>query len=65
MQSEKITAFSTAVIAFVTVIGLMAGFYYNLFTSEVKTLSIIMLELLFLIMLWAFIIWMGRKIKHE
>ena len=28
MQSEKITASSTAVIAFATVIGLMFGFYY-------------------------------------
>lgn len=65
MQYDQINALSTAVIAFVTIIGLMTGFYYNLWASDVKALTIIMLEFLFLMMLWIFTIWTRRKIKHE
>ena len=50
MQSERITAFSTAVIAFGSVIGLMVGFYYNLKTSAAETLTITISELLFIFM---------------
>jgi len=65
MQSERITALSTAVIAFATVIGLMFGFYYNLKISNVNTSIIILLELLFLTSMMLFIMTIRRKIKHE
>ena len=65
MQSERITALSTAVIAFATVIGLMFGFYYNLKISNINTSIIILLELLFLTSMMLFIMTIWRKIKHE
>ncbi len=34
MESDEIGALSEAVIAFVTIIGLMVGFYYNLKISN-------------------------------
>ena len=49
MNSDKISAISTAVIAFVTIIGLMIGFYYNLKSSNTKVLYILIFELLILI----------------
>ena len=62
MEANNINALSTATIAFVTIIGLMFGFYYNLKISNTNFWRIIFLELLFIIALGLFIIWMKWRI---
>ena len=44
MDSHQISAISTSVIAFMTIIGLMFGFYYNLRTTNTRILHIIIFE---------------------
>ncbi len=61
MKSNSLSAISTAVIAFVTIIGLMFGFYYNLKIMNVKIAYISMFELFFVISIWLF----TSRIKEE
>jgi len=64
MYYEKVNAISTAVISFVTVIGLIIGFYYNLISRDTKLVNIIILEIFMLTMIGLFLIWIltrGRK----
>ena len=66
MKPNELNALSTAVIAFVTVIGVLVGLYYNLKTFKFETLYIMFIELLFLIALSLFIFWIKRGgIKDE
>lgn len=52
MRTDKLNALSTATIAFVTIIGLMVGFYYNLKESNTGSINIIILESLFVISIY-------------
>jgi len=61
MDSHQISAISTSVIAFMTIIGLMFGFYYNLRTTNTRILHIIIFEALFLVSVWLFILWIKRR----
>lgn len=65
MNSSNINALATSVIAFVTIIGLMFGFYYNLKIFNVKTISVVLLELIFVIIIWLFISGVRGVIKNE
>jgi len=65
MEANKINALSTAVIAFVTIIGLMFGFYYNLKAAGTKSLYIAFFELLIIIAIWLFVSWIRGGIKNE
>lgn len=62
MKIEFINALSTAVIAFVTVIATLVGFYYNLSATRVNLINIASLQILFLICLWQFIVWVTGEI---
>ena len=57
MQNEIINTVSTAVIAFVTILGSMFGFFYGLKSEGVSLLSRFAFESIFIIALWQFIIW--------
>ena len=57
MQIDIINVISTAVIAFVTVLGSMFGFFYGLKNEGVSLLSRLVFELVFIIALWQFILW--------
>ncbi|MBI2499010.1 hypothetical protein HYV88_02095 [Candidatus Woesearchaeota archaeon] len=61
MKAEKISALATSTIAFVTIIGLMVGFYYNLKSSNINIFYIIIFELLFVLAIGLFISWRGVK----
>jgi cytochrome b subunit of formate dehydrogenase len=65
MEMAHITALSTAIIAFVTVIGLMFGFYYNLQIIGAPLSYILALELVFLGTLWSFTTWIQGRMKRE
>jgi len=65
MKAEKVGALATSVIAFVTIIGLMVGFYYNLKSSNVKFLYILIFEFLFILAIWLFISWMRGETNEE
>ena len=65
MKAEKVGALATSVIAFVTIIGLMVGFYYNLKSSNIKFLYIIIFEFLFILATWLFISWIRGEINEE
>ena len=64
MNPDNINALSTAVLAFVTILGLMVGFYYNLRTSGITLTWIIVWELLFLAIVWFFTSWVKGGMKH-
>lgn len=57
MNSENVNALSTSVIAFVTIIG----FYYNLISSNIGIFYILVLQVLFLIMIFLFLL----KVKYS
>ena len=57
MDAENINAVSTAVIAFVTVIGAIAGLYYHLWQVGTSIHNIIILEIAFIILIVAFMEW--------
>lgn len=61
MNAEGINALSTAVIAFVTVIASMVGFYFNLRGSNTESALIILLELFFVVAVLVFIRWIKRR----
>ena len=65
MKAEKVGALATSVIAFVTIIGLMVGFYYNLKSSNIKVLYIIIFEFIFILATWLFISWIRGEINEE
>ncbi|HLD15410.1 MAG TPA: hypothetical protein VJB94_02420 [Candidatus Nanoarchaeia archaeon] len=65
MDSDKINALSTAIIAFVTILGLAIGFYYNLKSANAKVLNIWVLELFLATIVLAFTIIIERNIKNE
>ena len=65
MQSNKINALAMAVVAFVTVIVAMFGFYYNLKTSETHLGWILVFELLFLVAVGIFVSWVKGGMKNE
>lgn len=55
MDVSKITALATAVIAFVTVIATMVGFWLNLRAAGIVAVKIIIFEMLFVIAVILFI----------
>ncbi len=65
MDASSINAMSTAVIAFITVIATMVGFYYNLQQVGTKLHNIIIWELVLIISIWAFIKWINERSKKE
>ena len=62
---DRINALSTSVIAFITGLGLMVGFYFNLKASNTKLSYIITLELLFVVAVWLFISWVKGGMENE
>ena len=65
MNTDQVNALSTSVIAFVTIIGLMVGFYYNLKATKTSILYIILFELLFVAAVWLFTSWVKGGMKNE
>jgi len=65
MNAENISALSTSIIAFVTIIGLMVGFYYNLKATNTAIIYIIAFELLFIVAVWLFTSWVKGGMKNE
>lgn len=65
MHYNKINALAMAVVAFVTVIVAMFGFYYNLKTSGTHIRWILVLEFYFLIAIGLFISWVKGGMKNE
>ncbi|MDP4012208.1 MAG: hypothetical protein Q8R00_01215 [Candidatus Nanoarchaeia archaeon] len=63
MKVENVNAVSTVVIAFVTVVGAMFGFYYGLKNEGLSLLSRMGFELIFVFALWQFIVWIKRGIN--
>ena len=61
MQAEIINAISTSVIAFITLIASMFGFYYNLTSIGVQLAYIILFELMFLCAVWSFTLWIKNR----
>lgn len=61
MNSRNINAISTSVIAFVTVIVAMFGFYINL-KSTITLKWIIVFEFYFLIAMLLFVLWVKDKV---
>lgn len=61
MQAEIINAISTSVIAFITLIASMFGFYYNLTSIGVQIVYIIVFELMFLGVVLIFMKWITRR----
>lgn len=57
MHVERINALATAVIAFVTILAIMGGMWYNLNSSGLQFRYIALLELLFVVAVWIFISW--------
>ena len=64
MKSGDINALATSVIAFITVIGLMVGFYYNLKTANIKLYEILFYELLFIIAISLCILWIRGVMEN-
>ena len=65
MNPNDINALATSVIAFITIIGLMFGFYYNLKTFNIKLNYILVFELLFVIAISFFISGVRGVMKDE
>ena len=61
MKAENINAVATSTIAFVTILGLMVGFYFNLQSAGIRIIYIVVFELLFVIAIVLFIIWVNGK----
>mgnify|MGYP001591177670 CR=1 FL=1 len=64
MHSDRVNTISTAVIAFVTVLGLAIGFYYNLKSINTKELYIWILEILLLTLIALFTKRINEIIKN-
>ena len=65
METNKVNALSTATIAFVTILGLMIGFYYNLTTTDTKVLYILILEIIMIISVILFTMIINRWTKED
>ena len=65
MDPDSLGALSTSVIAFVAIISLMFGFYYNIKTANTRMSHIITLELLFIIALGLFVMRMKWRIDTK
>ena len=65
MKSDNVNTISTALISFITIIGLMVGFYYNAKSFNTNLIYIILFELMFILAVFIFILWIKRKIKND
>ena len=65
MNAEEINALATSVIAFVTVLVAMVGFYNDLQQVGTNIRNIIIFELIFILSMWAFVIWIKGRSKGE
>lgn len=63
MTAESISALSTAVIAFVTIIVAMVGFYYNLKLAGLNLQKTLFFEGIFTLTTLFFVLWIKRKVK--
>ena len=61
MDAENINALSTAIIAFITFIATAVGFYYNLRQVGTKIHNILILEGIFFLMVWLYVVWVRWK----
>lgn len=64
MSSKNVNAIATSVIAFVTIIAAMVGFYINL-KSTFTIKWIIYLESVFVVIILFFIIWVKTKVVKK
>lgn len=64
MIFEKINTISTAIIAYVTMVGLMSGLYFNLKALNISLIYILLFETIFIFSIWLFISWIKIKVKN-
>ncbi len=64
-RAERISALSSAIIAFVTVLGLMVGLYYNLRATNTKLFDIFIFESIFIVTIFSIIVWLMHHMKEE
>lgn len=62
MTAESISALSTAVIAFVTIIVAMVGFYYNLKSAGLNLQKTLFFEGIFALTPLLFVLWVKRRV---
>ncbi len=62
-RAERINAVASAIIAFITILGLMIGLYFNLKTSKVNFSTIFIFELILIIMVLFILGWLWRYIN--
>ena len=65
MKTNRVSALSTAVIAFATILGLITALYYYLESLRTKTLYIWIAELLVIVMILTFLISMNRMVERN
>ncbi len=65
MYDDKINIISTALIAYLSTVGLMTGLYFNMKPLNIGLFYIILFELMFTITIFIFIIWIKKRIKNE
>ena len=63
MKPETVNALSSAVIAFVTVLGLMGWLYYNMRAFRVSLWIIIILEIILFSTILIYTSWVVNKLK--
>lgn len=63
MKAETVNALSSAVIAFVTIVGLLVGLYFNL-KETTKFHYILIFELLLIIAVLFIVAWLHHKLKE-
>lgn len=62
---KTVNSLSTAVIALVTVLGLMVGFYFNLKSASIGMIYIVVSESLLLLVVVLFTMWVKGGIDDE
>lgn len=65
MEPTSVNALSTGIIAFVTIIGVMFGIYYNLKTTNTSTSYIMLFEVLFVISVGLVASWIKGGMENE
>ena len=65
MKFEKLNALSTFIIAFVTLIAFMVGFYYNLRSSNIRIFYILVFELIFIVITILLTSWVQNGLEIE